>query len=181
MAALTDLTASVIGYLLAQAAANASLGAAAPPVVILDGQPATQDPWEMNATGLTQWLMVGGDGWAQPGQMGLAASSEQGFAFIDQARTRDNVIEVHCAAMAVAGSALPADARAGAYGVMAAVELMLRGSPGTTPPSPGDATMGGLVYWSEVGGPIEFEQGQGTQGAEAVLRFRVGAVVRLTS
>jgi hypothetical protein len=113
--------------------------------------------------------------------MDAAAAAQQGFAFLDQARTRDNVIDVACAAEAISGDTVMAEARAGAFAVMAAVELMLRGSLNTSPASPGDSTMGGLVQWSEVTGPIDLEQGQISQGAVALLKFRVSAFIRLTS
>lgn len=180
MTALTDLAPQVITYLLTQAASNASLGGASPPVIIIDGQPATQDVLTVNETGLTKWLWIGADGMAPPGSMGHAATGTQAFSFLDQARTRDDTIEVQCAAEAVAGSGVMSEARAGAYAVVAAVELMLRGSPGTSPASPGDASMGGLVYWSEVISG-ELEQGQRAAGAGALVKFRVKAFVRLTS
>ena len=181
MTALTELLPQVISYLLTQAASNASLGAAAVPVIIIDGQPATQDVLVVNATGLTQRLWVGSSGYVTSGQVDAAAMSHQGFSFLDQARTRDDDIDVACAAEAVSGDTVMAEARNGAFAVMAAVELMLRGSPGTVPPSPGDATMGGLVSWSEVTGPVELMQEQGSQGAIALVKFRVTAFTRLTS
>lgn len=181
MTALTEYIPDVITYLLTQADTNASLGGATPPVVIIDGQAATQDVLVLNETGLTQRLWVGSTGFVTSGQMDQAASAEQGFAFLDQARTRNDQIDVACAGEAIAGDGTMADARNGAFAVMAAVELMLRGSPGTSPASPGDATMGGLVQWSEVTGPVELEQGQITQGAVALVKFRVSAFVRLTS
>jgi hypothetical protein len=181
MTATTDCIPLVISYLLAAAAASASLGAATPPVTIIDGQPATTEPLTMNPSGLTQWLWIGSQGYAPPGQIAEAATGQQGFSFFDQARTRDNQIDILCAAEAAAGDMSVADARNGAFAVMAAVELMLRGSPGTVPASPGDASMGGLVQWSEVTGPIELAQGQLTQGADALVKFRVTAFVRLTS
>jgi hypothetical protein len=177
----TDYSARVITYLLTQAASSTSLGAAPVPVVIIDGQPATEDVLTVNETGLTQRLWVGSSGYVPSGTMDAASTAQQGFAFLDQGRTRDNVIDVACAAEAVAGDAVMAEARAGAFAVMAAVELMLRGSLNTSPASPGDSTMGGLVQWSEVAGPIDLEQGQISQGAVALLKFRVSAFTRLTS
>jgi hypothetical protein len=177
----TDYTARVIAYLLAQATASTSLGGLAPdPVTIIDGQPATADVLVANPDGLTQRLWIGGPGDVL-GRLADAAGSDQGFAFLDQARTRDNQIDVQCAAEAISGDTVMANARNGAYAVMAAVELMLRGSLNTSPASPGDSSMGGLVRWSEVTGPIELSQGQIDQGALALLKFRVSAFVRLTS
>jgi len=177
---LTDLTSQVIGYLLAQAASSPALGAAPVPVAVIDGQPVTQDVLVVNETGLTQRLWVGSPGFTESG-LSAAATSHQGFAFLDQARTRDLDFDVQCAAEAVAGLSVMAEARDGAFGVLRAVELMLRGSPGTTPPSSGDASMGGLVYWSEVTGPIELEQEQAQSGAIALVKFHVTGYVRLTS
>jgi hypothetical protein len=131
-------------------------------------------------SGLTLRLWIGSTGYNETG-LDAAASSSQGFSFIDQARTRDDDINVACAAEGISGDTSMAAARAGAFTVMAAVELLLRGSPGTTPASPGDATMGGLVYWSEVTGPVDLLQEQASQGAIALVRFRVTAFTRLTS
>jgi hypothetical protein len=179
--ALTDYIPNVINYLLAQAASNPALGAAPVPVIIIDGQPPTQDVLTVNPGGLTQRLWVGSTGYVESGSVDSAALSQQGFSFIDQARTRDNDMDIACAAEAISGDSVMAEARAGAFAVMAAVELMLRGYPRTSPFSPGDATMGGLVYWSEVTGPIELMQEQSSQGAIALVKFRVTAFQRLTS
>lgn len=178
MTTLTEKTLDVIDYLLGQAASNPALGAAPVPVIIIDGQPATQDVLTANETGLTQWLWIGSYGFAPPGEQAEAASADQGFSFLDQARTRDDQLEVLCAAEAVAGSGVTKEARDGAYAVMAAIEVLLRGSP---PLGPGDATMGGLVFWSEVAGPIGLSQAQAAQGARALIKFQVSAFVRLTS
>jgi len=176
--ALTDLTPQVIAYLLGQAASNPALGAASPPVTIIDGEPATQDVLVLNPDGLTQRLYIGSQVYSQ--ELTQGGSSAQGFSFLDQARTRDCDISVLCAAEAVSGDSVMATARNGAYAVAAAVELMLRGSPGTNPASPGDATMGGLVFWSETA-DFELHQEQSTQGAIALVKFTVSAFVRLTS
>jgi len=181
MTALTDYIPNVIAYLLTQAASNVALGAAPVPVVIIDGQPATQDVLAVSPTGLTQRLWVGSSGYVPSGQTDAAAMSQQGFALLDQGRTRDNDLDVACAAEAISGDTEMATARAGAFAVMAAVELLLRGYPGTTPGSPGDTTMGGLVKWSEVTGPIELMQEQQSSGAVALVKFRVTAYMRLTS
>ena len=175
---LTDLTPNVVAYLLAQAASNPALGGASPPVTIIDGEPATQDVLALNPDGLTQRLYVGSQAYSM--ELTQGGSSQQGFSFLDQARTRDCTIDVLCAAEAVSGDGTMATARAAAYAVAAAIELMLRGSPGTTPASPGDASMGGLVYWSGVTA-FELSQEQSTQGAIALVKFTVNAFVRLTS
>jgi hypothetical protein len=179
MAALTEQIPAVITYLVTAAQTSPALGGATPPVAVIDGQPATQDVLALSPGGLTLRLWVGSAGYNETG-LDSAATAAQGFSFIDQARTRDDSIDVACAAEAISGDTSMAAARAGAFAVMGAVELLLRGSPGTTPASPGDATMGGLVYWSEVK-PSELWQEQSSQGAIALVRFRVTAFTRLTS
>lgn len=181
MSVLTDRTPQVIAYLLAQSAIDPNLGAATPAVVIIDGQPKNKDVLALNPVGLTQRLWVGSGGYVAPGQMDTGGDSDQGFAFLDQARTRDNAIEVDCAAEAITGDTDMAAARNGAFAVMAGIELMLRGSVNTSPASPGDSSMDGLVQWSEVAGPITLSQGQLAGGAVALVRFKVSAFVRLTS
>lgn len=180
MTILTDLTSQVIGYLLAQAASDPALGGAPVPVIVIDGQPVTQDVLVVNETGLTQRLWIGSAGFTESG-LSPAAASHQAFAFLDAARTRDQDFDVQCAAEAVSGDSVMAEARDGAFAVLRAVELQLRGSPGTNPASSGDASMGGLVYWSEVSGPVELEQEQAQSGAIALVKFHVTGHARLTS
>lgn len=189
MTMTAELIPNVIDYLVAQAQASAYLGAASPAVTVFDGPPPTMDQVVVSPSGLTQRLWVGAEG--VPGRTASeAASSEQGFAFLDNARTRDDQIEIRMAAECCSGDAVMANARGsgglaggGAFGVMAGVELMLRGgpSPSAAVSGPGDATMGGLVQWSEVVGPIGLAQEQQQNGAWALVTFRVSAFVRLTS
>lgn len=179
MTTLTEYIPNVISYLLAATAAQTILPS--PPLVIIDGQPATQDVLVTNPAGLTQRLWIGSDGYVTSGDMAEAASSQQGFTFLDNARTRDDQIDIAMAGEAVSGDMTMATARNGAFAVMAMVETLLRGSPGTIPASPGDATMGALVAWSEVVGPIELTEGQKTGGSVALVKFRVSAFLRLTS
>jgi hypothetical protein len=185
-----ELIPNVISYLVAQAQASAYLGAASPAVLVLDGPPPTSDQLVISPAGLTQRLWVGAEGMPHAGTPSEAASSEQGFAFLDNARTRDDQIEIRCAAECGSGDAVMATARGsgglsggGAFAVMAAVELMLRGGPNPSGSitGPGDSTMGGLVQWSEVAGPIGLAQEQQQNGAWALVTFRVSAFVRLTS
>lgn len=190
MTVITELIPNVISYLVAQAATSAYLGAATPPVLVLDGPPPTADQLVVSPNGLTQRLWVGAEGMPRAGTPVEAASSQQGFAFLDNARTRDDQIEVRMAAECCSGDGLMATARGsgglsggGAFAVMAGVELMLRGGPSSSPSlvGPGDATMGGLVQWSEVVGPVALAQEQQQSGAWALVTFRVSAFVRLTS
>ena len=178
MTTMTDQIQQVIAYLVTQAQQSASLGLATPPVIILDGPPATTDPMILSPGGLTRRLWVGAEGDPGLGAAQDAATSAQQFAFLDHARTRDEDIEVMCAAEAGSGDGVMAEARAGAFAVMGAVEVMLRGD--TASGGPGDASMGGLAMWSQVTGG-DLVQRQMPDGAWALVRFRVSAHVRLTS
>jgi hypothetical protein len=174
----TEFIPDVIDYIVENAPSYLPEG-----TVVLDGPPPTADVLTINpsGSGLTQRLWVGGEGVPRPGELVDAAEAQQGFAFIDQARTRDDQIEIRCAGEGGSGDGVIASARNAAFAVMAGVELMLRGQPGTSPSSPGDASMDGLVQWSEVTGPVNLYYGQQQDGAWARVDFRVSAFVRLTT
>jgi hypothetical protein len=176
MATQTEYIPDVIAYLVETAGSYMPDG-----TVILDGPPSTDDVLTINpsGSGLTQRLWVGCEGIPRAGELVDAAEAQQGFAFLDQARTRDDQIEIRCAAEGGSGDGVIANARNAAFAVMAGVELMLRGQPGTSPASPGDASMDGLVQWSEVTGPVNLWYGQQQDGAWARVDFRVSAFVRL--
>src|SRR5262249_17518046 len=184
---MTEYIPYVIGYLVEQAQASPYLGQATPAVPVLDGPPTTADPLTVNPGGVSPYLWIASAG--SPAfysrHLEAGAPSPQGSAFLDQARTRDDQIDIPCAAECGSGDGNIAAARGtggldggGAFGVMAAVEVMLRGSP---PAGPGDASMGGLVAWSEVTGPISYSTVQKQSGAWVLVTFRVTAFVRLTS
>ena len=188
---MTEITPYVIDYLVAQAQASPYLGAANPAVTIFDGPPPTSNQLVMSPSGLTQRLWIGADAvQVAAGQLSDAATAEQGFAFLDNARTRDDQVDIDCAAECGSGDSVMASARgaggldgSGAFAVMAAVEVMLRGGPNPSAAiaGPGDSTMGGLVQWSEVVAPISLKQVQRQSGAWAIVGFKVSAFVRLTS
>jgi hypothetical protein len=190
MPTLTDQTGAVIDYLVAQcqtvAFADAYVTAytdsygplpAMPPVTVsvFDG-PTISDTQLVG----TQRVWVGADGPASPGQEVEAATFAQDFAFIDHARTKDDRIDVACAAECFDGDPTRRKfARDSAFSLMGAVELLLRGDPSV--PGPGDASMGGLVFWSQVTGPGQLIQAQTTDGISALVRFHVTAFTRLTT
>jgi hypothetical protein len=172
---ITDQTPAVIDYLVGQCKANAALGGASPPVSVFDG-PTISDVQLVNP----QRIWIGADGPALPGAEVTAATFGQNFAFLDHAHTKDDTIDVACAAEMFSGDPTQQQAvRDGAFALMAAVETMLRGD--TASGGPGDASMGGLVYWSQVTGPGELIQRQGTAGISALVRFHVTAFTRLTA
>jgi hypothetical protein len=176
MTIVTDQTAAVIDYLVSQCQASQSLGAATPPVQVFDGP--IIDGGQLVSP---QRIWIGADGMVQAGMPVSAATFMQSFAFLGtEADTRDDQIDIGCAAEVFDGDPThQKQARDGAYALMAVVETMLRGNPNTG--GPGDTTMGGLVYWSQVTGPGELIQTQYAAGVEALVKFRVTAFTRLTA
>lgn len=175
MATLTDQTAAVIDYLVAQCSASPSLGAASPRVSVFDGP--TSSATQLVAG---QRVWIGAEGYTEPGLPVEAAVFSQSWPVMDHARTRDDQIDVACAAEYFTGDPTAMkQARDGAFALVGVIETMLRGD--TAGGGPGDATMGGLVLWSQVTGPAALVQAQMSSGASALVRFRVTALARLTS
>ncbi len=175
MTTITEQAGAVIDYLVAQCLSSSSLGAANPPVMVFDGPTLVQSQLTS-----PQRVWIGADGPSIPGAPVEAATFAQDFAFLDHAKTRDDKIEIQCAAEYFTGDpAATKTARDGAFALMAVIETMLRGD--TAGGGPGDASMGGLVYWSEVTGPGQLIQKPSTDGFSALVRFRVQAFTRLTA
>ena len=128
-----------------------------------------------DASGVEQVLWIGHD----PKSIDeIDGEAEQTFALsMDQGRTRDEVGSVVCTAKDWSGDIDFAARRDGCKAIIAAVELMLRGT--TTSGGPGDTQMGGLVFWSHVTGPWQWYPAQLTNGAEMVCVFRVAYRARL--
>ena len=131
---------AVLDYLVTACQASASLGAASPAVIVLDGPHITDDT-------LTEplHLWIGYDP-VNPGE--AAASSVQDWPNLDQARTLDEDGEIVCAAEAWGGGAAVKTLRDSCDAIVGAVALLLRGT--TISGGPGDTQMGGLVFWSLV-------------------------------
>lgn len=130
----------VIDYLVAQCQASSSLGAASPAVIVLDGPQVTDDTL---AEQLHLWI---GYDPLTPGE--AAATTEQDWPNLDQARTLDEDGEIVCAAEAWGGGATVKTVRDQCAAIVGAVDLLLRGT--TISGGPGDTQMGGLVFWSRV-------------------------------
>jgi hypothetical protein len=130
---------AVIDYLVAACTASPSLGAASPPVAVFDGP---MPPVATQALPLALW--IGCDPMTVDAQTGDVVQS---WPVFDKARTKDEDGTLTCAAQNWSGTANNKTVRDGAAGLVAAVELLLRGN-GVT--GPGDATMGNLVFWSGV-------------------------------
>jgi hypothetical protein len=172
---ITSRVPQVIDWLYQAAASSPLLGAHPDPdqkVSVFDG------PQVPAATqGLERVLWVGAD----PAALGdPVAEAGQDFAFLDHARTRDEDGAIAMSAQHWSGDTSNKVHRAGAAAIVAGVELLLRGLPQDAG-APGDATMGGLVFWSQVDGPYDWRPRQVTNGALMLVTFHVTYRARLTT
>lgn len=169
---LTSRIPQVTDYLVAAATASPLLGAdPVSPVAVYDGP---------QVPGLGQQqeraLWVGAD----PAALGdPAAQAEQMFGPMDHARTRDEDGSIVIAAQHWSGDTSNKVHRDGAAAIIGGVELLLRGFPQDG--GPGDTTMGGLVWWSEVTGPFAWRPRQVTGGALCLVTCFVTYRIRLTT
>lgn len=154
-------------YLVAKAQASAALSG----VLVLDG-PQPPAAWQSSQ----QVLWFGAD----PAALGnAAAESVQVFATaFDHARNRDEDGTITCAARHWTGDKTIKTHRDGAAAIVGAVEDILRGVGDTG--DPGDASMGGLVLWSQVSRTQWFPS-QKPNGAEVLVVFDVSFRARLTT
>ena len=170
---LTSRVPAVTDYLVAAANASPLLGAhPTAKVSVFDG------PQVPAATqSLERVLWIGAD----PAALGdAAAEAEQHFPVLDHARTRDEDGSIVIAAQHWNGDTSNKTHRDGAAAIIAGVELLLRGLP-QDPGSPGDTTMGGLVWWSEVTGPFAWRPRQVASGALCLVTCFVTYHTRLTT
>ena len=142
-------------------------------MLIIDGEDTTSD-----ALVEAQRLYIGYDAIAGTNSEGAqeAGSATQKFSFLDQARTRDEIGSVTLTAQDWSGDTNINTHRDACKLLVGAVEVMLRGSP---PFGPGDASMGGLVQWSQVTDATWY-QDQLQSGAVASCVFKVSYFRRLT-
>ena len=168
---VTSRIPDVIDWLVNAATVSASLGASPlAPVTVHDGPPPTS---ETLAAPLHLYI-----GWDQVTGGGQGADAVQDWPVLDKARTRDENGTVICTADGWTGSTTGKTARDLCKGIVAGVELLLRGD-GTT--GPGDASMGGLVMWSGVAGPFEWFPRQTADGAGCACVFRITYRARLVT
>lgn len=106
---------SVLDYLAALFAADATLGTASPPVTVYDGPVVTDDNPQLV-------LWVGLDDPDQEGATLAAESTRQWAGLAGQSET----ITVSCAAEAWSGGTAVSAERVRAYGIVAAVETLVR-------------------------------------------------------
>lgn len=143
MSVTTTRVPDVIGYLVTECTASALLGASpTAPVRVIDGPPVTGDELAEQRLLYIGWDAVNGN----PAGGTEVANAAQVWPFGDKARTRDEDATVVCTADAWTGSTVTQDARNACYAIVQGVDTLLRGDPDAG--GPGDASMGGLVFWS---------------------------------
>jgi hypothetical protein len=167
----TTLVPAVIDWLVSAAAASPLLGAANPPVVVLDGPDVSPD-----VLAQPRLLWVGASGPHDPAVEAAAAQSD--WPILDAARTTDEDVEITCAAEYWSGSAAMKVNRDGCAAIVDAFASLLRGTPQAG--GPGDTTMGGLVFWSRVS-PVSWQQEQRSDGSAALCQFKVMYRGRVTT
>lgn len=161
----TSVVPAVIDYLVAQARAAPALAG----VMVVDGPQPSKSLQDIE-----QVLWIGADP-ADPG--GDMAQADQKWPYSDKARTRDEDAVVVCAAQHWSGDTSNKVHRDGAMAIIAALDDLIRGDPSAG--GPGDASMGGLVFWSGILGPYVFRPRQQGGGASMLVTFNVVYHARL--
>lgn len=160
--ATTSRIPAAITYLVATYTAHASLGAAVPPVAVLDGPRVTGDPLKLA-------LWVGVDD-PDPDGAPLGASGDQRWKGVG-GRNRDEEFSIFHTAEAWDGGADLASLRTAAFGIVAAVETIVWGS----------VDLGGTVLMAVQGVTgHQLRQAQTSIGAVARVTFRVDCKARLS-
>lgn len=149
----TSRVPALIDYLVAEFTAAATLGAATPPVTVYDGPPTTMLDAPLA-------LHVGvDDGFSE----GAPISAESQQAGTGLAQKREEMVTIHCAAIAWAGTDDMKTVRAAAYGITAAVEDLVRA----------DATLpAGVMQRPGITG-MTLQQNNTQQGAVAQVSFQL--------
>ena len=164
MTTTTTVIPAVTDYLVTQATAALS-----PAVTVFDG-PQPGKAWQV----IEQILWIGCD----PANLTEATGeADQTWPVMDFGRTKDEDGVIICAAQAWSGDTTIKTQRDSCDAIVAAVELLLRGSPQGG--GPGDGSMGGLVLWSGVNGPYQWYPRQIASGALVLCVFRVIYKARL--
>lgn len=159
----------VVDWLVNAAQNSPLLGMASPPVIVIDGPSPTPDTESFELH-----LWIGAD----PEQLNaIGMDFVQSWPVMDKGRTKDEDGTVVFVADAWSGGGTAKAARDQCAGIVAGVELLLRGDGNT---GPGDMTMGGLVFWSSVDAG-QFRQRQGTQGPGCVCVCQVTYRSRLVT
>lgn len=157
----TSRVPDVIDYLVTAFTAAVTLGAADPPVVVYDGPVVTLEPAELV-------LFVGIDD-AEGIGAAVGATAEQQWAALGK-MARDELLTVFCVAQAWSGDRDVRTARVAAFGIVAAVEDIVRG----------DAALGGLVQFVNPGVTgLTLRQNNTPDGAIAEVAFSINGKARI--
>lgn len=166
MAVTTSRIPAVIDYLVSACTVAATLGAATPPVSVIDGPMVTADPGP-----LALWIGVDDidPGTTQP----AAASGTQDWAGLGR-MARNERLTIHCVAQAWSGNDDVRSLRVAAAGIVSAVEDLVRG----------DVSLGGTVSTPGNAGvtSAEWRQGPGlvsTRGMAVRVMFEITAQARI--
>ena len=157
----TTVIPDVLDYLVNTFQAASTLGAATPPVAVYDGPVTTAAPAQ-----LVLWIGIQDpDGIAAP----IGAESQEQWAGVG-ARQRNEYLTVHCVAEAWAGGTDVRTVRLAAYGIVAAVEIILQADP----------TLGGLVSFIDNTMPQrQLRQNNTADGQLARVYFSIKAQARI--
>ena len=116
MTSINSRIPALITYLVAQFAGAATLGLATPPVNVYDGPAVSEDPAPLA-------LHVGlSDAFSDA----ISASADSQQTAVGLLTKREELITVHCCAVAWAGTDDMATVRTSAFGIVAAVEDLVR-------------------------------------------------------
>jgi hypothetical protein len=148
---------AVIDYLVTTCQASSALGAATPPVEVIDGPNVTAD---LLVSQRLLWI-----GYDALNSALEDATSALDWPFMDFARTVDEDGEVVCTAEFWSGDTVMKTVRD-----VTAVGALLRGTAASA--GPGDTTMGGLVFWSRITSTA-WGQWQKSDGADVICVFKI--------
>jgi hypothetical protein len=151
----------VIDYLVALFQGDVTLGTAPAPntVTVWDGPALTQTFTPLNLyVGMTD----------PDADEPISANSEKVWAALGK-QSVDESLTVHCCAEAWSGVTDMRTSRLAAYGIVSAVETLLRADP----------MFGGLVLFCEPASGEELRQDEIEQGARAKVLFRIDAKARI--
>ena len=153
---MTSKVPALIDYLVATFTASALLGQAVPPVTVYDGPPTTGLDAPLK-------LFVGLDD-PDSDQAQLAVTFTQSLSGLDASK-RDELSAVNCVAEAWAGTDDPRTVRVAAFGIVTAVETVVRGDTGQ---------FGGNASLAVPGVTAgDLLQNNTTTGAVARVRFQI--------
>lgn len=154
MTSVISCVPSVLSYLAGLFAADPTLGAATPPVTVYDGPVTTDDDPQ-----LVLWV-----GLDDPDQGGATLAADSTRQWAGLASQSENIV-VYCAAEAWSGGTAVSAERVRAYGIVAAVETLVRAD---TTGFGGN----GMIANPGVTG-AQLHQNNTTRGAQARVTFQI--------